>query len=153
MFLYIFCRVIYWFLKGVPSQTLIQFKKHGLVRLVLNDGTPEKADNHSTHPVSLIVGPKPQEDMIGSRNRGSKSEELPFHSSCIRCGLYVAVNVLLATAEGCVCVGVWCMQVPGNLPPLHNLSGVGADGWRHLASACRQDAAVPSRAPQWSEMV
>lgn len=45
---------------------------------------------------------------IGSRNPGSKSEELPFCRSSIRCGLYVAVtlNVSLATAEGCVCVCV-----------------------------------------------
>lgn len=64
-----------------------------------------------------------------------KCEALPFHGSCIRCGLSMAVthDVLLAAADGRVWVCGACRCRGASL--LRVLSGVGADGWCHLASA------------------
>lgn len=62
MFLDIFCRVIYLSLKVRCQFCLRTMPWYHLGTPVPNDIVPEKADNHSTHPVSLIVGLKPQEE-------------------------------------------------------------------------------------------
>lgn len=64
-----------------------------------------------------------------------KCEVFPFHCSCIRCGLSMAVahDVLLAAGDGCVLVCGACRCRGASL--LRVLGGVGADGWCHLASA------------------